>query len=286
MCSWSRRSWLPILLMPSPREVTVKVSFGQRLGPIEIDRMALGQGGLSDEPMWDSRVAEVRALRPRVIRLFIQEYFQLLPATGRDHFETLDRSVDTILKAGAKPLMCICFKPGVLFPTVDQDRVEPDDYAEWERLISSLVCTIATGGGDQILGGRQRAGHRRVGGLPVPVQARELRPLLPAHGRGHPPRRSRGPRGRTGAGEREVADPPRAPGRLRRRQDPPALHLLAHLQQRPGRVRGTIAYAKDLLKQHPRSSPRRSLTSGTWTCRIRRSTRGSSRATSSRPCGR
>src|SRR5262249_10482248 len=52
---------------------------------------------------------------------------------------TLDRSVDTILRAGAKPLMCICFKPGVLFPTVDQDRVEPEDYEEWERLITHLV---------------------------------------------------------------------------------------------------------------------------------------------------
>src|SRR4051794_9222407 len=80
---------------PQPREAAVKVSFGQHLAPLEIDRMALGQGGLSDEPMWESRVAEVRALRPRVIRLFIQEYFQLLPARGRDHFETLDRSVDT-----------------------------------------------------------------------------------------------------------------------------------------------------------------------------------------------
>src|SRR5262245_62626527 len=125
---------------PHPGEATVNVSFGQRLGPLEIDKMALGQGGLSDEPMWDSRVAEVRALRPRVIRLFIQEYFRLLPARGRDHFETLDRSVDTIWKTGAKPLMCFCFKPGALFPTVDQDRVEPDDYAEWERLISSLVA--------------------------------------------------------------------------------------------------------------------------------------------------
>ncbi len=118
---------------------TVKVGFGQRLGPLEIDRMALGQGGLSDEPMWDSRIAEVRSLKPRLIRLFVQEYFQLLPARGRDHFESLDRSVDTILKAGAKPLMCLCFKPGVLFGPADQDRVEPNDYGEWKRLIFSLV---------------------------------------------------------------------------------------------------------------------------------------------------
>src|SRR5690348_14727455 len=80
------------------REVTVKVSFGQPMGLMEIDRMSLGQGGLSDQPMWESRVAEVRALRPRLIRLFVQEYFQLLRAPGRTHFESLDRSVEAILK--------------------------------------------------------------------------------------------------------------------------------------------------------------------------------------------
>src|SRR5262245_15218270 len=91
-------------------EGSVRVLFGQPRGSLNIDRMALGQGGLSDEPMWENRVSEIRALRPRLIRLFIQEYFQPLPAKGRDHFETLDRSVDTIIKTGARPLMCICFK--------------------------------------------------------------------------------------------------------------------------------------------------------------------------------
>ena len=118
---------------------SVKVFCSERLGPLEIDRMALGQGGLSEEPMWSDRVAEIRALGPRLIRLFIQEYFDLLPEKGRYHFETLDRSVETILRTGAKPLMCICFKPRVLFPVVNQDIVEPNDYEEWERLIYNMV---------------------------------------------------------------------------------------------------------------------------------------------------
>src|SRR5919198_5236968 len=91
-----------------PQSARVSVSFTNRLEPLEIDRMALGQGGLSEEPMWDNRVAEIRALKPGVIRLFIQEYFDLLPERGRYHFDTLDHSVATILATGAKPLMCIC----------------------------------------------------------------------------------------------------------------------------------------------------------------------------------
>ena len=82
----------------------VRVMFTDRLGPLEIDKMALGQGGTSPEATWADRIAEIRALRPRVIRLFIQEYFDLLPERGRYHFETLDRNVDTILATGAKPL--------------------------------------------------------------------------------------------------------------------------------------------------------------------------------------
>jgi hypothetical protein len=124
---------------PTTHLPTVTVSFTNRLGPMRMDQMALGQGGLSDAPMWSDRVAEVRALHPRVIRLFVQEYFKLMPERGRYQFETLDRSVETILQSGARPLMCICFKPRVLFPQVNQDVVEPNDYAAWEDLIFDLV---------------------------------------------------------------------------------------------------------------------------------------------------
>src|SRR5205814_9123948 len=93
------------------RAATVAINTTQLTGPLDMGRMALGQGGLSEEPMWDSRAAEIRALRPRLVRLFIQAYFDLLPARGKYNFATLDRSVDLILKTGAKPLMNIDFKP-------------------------------------------------------------------------------------------------------------------------------------------------------------------------------
>lgn len=127
------------VMCASSSPVQVTVSLNERLGLMKMDQFALGQGGLSEEPMWDSRIAEIRALGPKIIRLFIQEYFDLLPARGKYHFDTLDRSVDTILKTGARPLMCICFKPRVLFPVVDHDIVEPNDYSQWEELIFQLV---------------------------------------------------------------------------------------------------------------------------------------------------
>jgi len=107
----------------------ISVSLNERLGPMAINQFALGQGGLSVEPMWDSRIAEIGALRPKIIRLFVQEYFDLMPEAGQYHFDSLDRSIDTILATGAKPLLALCFKPKVLFPEIDQDIVEPIDYA-------------------------------------------------------------------------------------------------------------------------------------------------------------
>jgi hypothetical protein len=132
-------AWEKLPLAGAEQSAHLQVDFSQRLGPMEMNRMALGQGGLSDKPTWADRVPEVRALHPKIIRLFVQEYFNLLPESGHFHFDTLDRSVDTILAAGAKPLMCLCFKPRILFPKIDQDIVEPNDYKAWENLIEELV---------------------------------------------------------------------------------------------------------------------------------------------------
>ena len=89
----------------------------------------------------------------------------------------------------------------VLFPTVDQDRVEPDDYGEWERLISSLVKHYRNrGAGIRYWEVANEPDIGESGGCPYRFKPESLRPLLPAHGRGHPPRRSRGTRGRPGPG--------------------------------------------------------------------------------------
>src|SRR5260370_29933249 len=82
-----------------PRVAAIKVFFNERLGPLEIDRMGLGQGGLSDEPMWDNRVPEIRALHPRLIRLFIQEYFNLFPKRrSEEHTSELQSHLNLVCR--------------------------------------------------------------------------------------------------------------------------------------------------------------------------------------------
>jgi xylan 1,4-beta-xylosidase len=127
------------VLHSQQRSATVQIAFAKKTGTLDPGRISLGQGGLSEEPMWDTRASEIRALHPKLVRLFIQEYFDLLPARGKYHFDTLDRSVDLIVKAGSKPLMNIDFKPRLLYPKIDQDTVEPNSWKDWEDLIYALV---------------------------------------------------------------------------------------------------------------------------------------------------
>ncbi|MCS7238131.1 MAG: hypothetical protein NZ899_07670 [Thermoguttaceae bacterium] len=143
---WMFTAWFGALVLAivpvgpvAGQKAEVMIDLADRLGPLEIGRIALGQGGLSEQPMFESRIPELRALRPKMIRLFIQEYFNLLPEPGKYDFAKLDRVVDVIRATGATPLMCICFKPPVLFPEINQDIVERNDYAAWEELIRQLV---------------------------------------------------------------------------------------------------------------------------------------------------
>ncbi len=127
------------LVFAQAPDTSLTVDFTNHLGPMKINRFSLGQTGDSSESMFADRTAEIRTLRPRVIRLFVQEYFDLLPEPGKYHFATLDASVDAILKAGATPLLCILLKPKVLFPRIDQNLVEPTSWKDWESLIYAMV---------------------------------------------------------------------------------------------------------------------------------------------------
>jgi len=236
----------------------VEVVFDERLGPSHIDRMALGQGGLSDEPMFDNRVAEIRALRPSLIRLFIQEYFDLLPERGRFHFDTLDRSVDTILKTGAKPLMAICFKPRVLFPEINQDIVEPNDYAAWEELVFQLVRHYRErGAGIRYWEVANEPDIGEDGGCPYRFKpesyVRYYQHTVAAILRADPDARVGGP---ALAGVRSRILPALLDAAATNGAATPLHFVSWHIYSSdPKAVRGTIDYAKDLLKKYPALQP-------------------------------
>ncbi len=119
--------------------VVLVVDTARTSGAIDLTRYALGQGGLSEQPMILDRADQIGQLHPRTIRLFVQEYFDLYPAHHKFHWTTLDRAIEAILATGAKPIMNLCFKPHVLYPQIKDEIVDPTDYGEWEELIYQLV---------------------------------------------------------------------------------------------------------------------------------------------------
>ncbi|HTE22929.1 GH39 family glycosyl hydrolase [Flavitalea sp.] len=123
----------------SAQETNLEVDFSKDLGPMRMEQMALGQGGLSEEPMLANRTTEIKALHPAIIRLFVSEYYEVLPQKGKYHFKTLDSMVNNILATGAKPFMSFCLKPKVFFPVIDHDIVEPNDYKGWEEFVFNVV---------------------------------------------------------------------------------------------------------------------------------------------------
>ena len=127
------------VMVAAQSTATIQVDITDPRGPMNISRFGLGQGGFAKEQAFNHRTAEIRMLKPAVIRLFLQEYYDLLPAPGKYHFSYLDAPIDDILATGAKPLLCITFKPKILFPKIDQDLTEPNSWTAWEDLVYHLV---------------------------------------------------------------------------------------------------------------------------------------------------
>lgn len=106
---------------------------------LDIGRFSIGQGGLSDLPTVADHAHELRNLNLKYIRLFVQEYYHVYPDHGVYDWRKLDKAVDAILDIGAKPVMCLCLKPRVLFPKLDDTVVHPERYDEWQTLIAEMV---------------------------------------------------------------------------------------------------------------------------------------------------
>jgi xylan 1,4-beta-xylosidase len=120
-------------------KVNLVIDTFRTLGPIDLSRYALGQGGLSDQPMIDDRIEQIRQLHPQTIHVFLQEYFNLYPAHHKYHWDTLDKTMEAIRATGASPVVSLCIKPRVLYPQVNDEITDPTDYAEWEELVYQVV---------------------------------------------------------------------------------------------------------------------------------------------------
>ncbi|MBN2584720.1 MAG: hypothetical protein JXL80_16780, partial [Planctomycetes bacterium] len=108
-------------------------------GPLETWRHALGHGGINSVPLPDAVVEGATLLRPRLIRIFIQEFFTIYRGSGRFDWSRLDPYMDALDRTGAKVVAAITIKPKALFPQIDAAQWRPRDVAEWQNVVAQLV---------------------------------------------------------------------------------------------------------------------------------------------------
>lgn len=117
----------------------VKVDADEEIGSLEIWRHSFGQGGINPIPLPIEAIEGIKKLHPRLLRIFIQEYFNIYRDDGTFHWEILDPYMDALAQTGAKIVGCITIKPRRLFPKIDQKVWQPTDIEEWQRVIYQLV---------------------------------------------------------------------------------------------------------------------------------------------------
>jgi xylan 1,4-beta-xylosidase len=120
-------------------QVEVLVNAEERLGPFEWWRHALSHGGINTKPLPERVVRGLAKLRPRLIRVFIQEHFRVYPERGRFDWSLLDPYMRALTATGAQVVAAITIKPKVLYPTVDHTIWRPTDWAEWQHVIREMV---------------------------------------------------------------------------------------------------------------------------------------------------
>ena len=120
-------------------QVDVLVEVHEGLGALEWWRHALSHGGINARPLPGRVVRGLAKLQPRLIRIFVQEHFNVYPEKGRFDWSLLDPFMDALAQTGAQVVAAITIKPKVLYPTVDHTIWRPTDWGEWQRVVREMV---------------------------------------------------------------------------------------------------------------------------------------------------
>ena len=119
--------------------IPVHVRCDEPAGAFEAYRHGIGHGGINCYPLPPKVRRGLAACKPRLVRTFIQEYFNVYPAHGVFDWSLLDPYMDSLAASGAKVVASLCIKPPVLYPAVNQLVVMPNDAAEWQTVVEALV---------------------------------------------------------------------------------------------------------------------------------------------------
>ena len=107
-------------------------------GEMNFGNHSFGIGGIHSMPMPDKVVSGMKRLKPKLARIFIQEFFYIYDGETLD-FTKLDAYMKAVSDTGADVMASICIKPYALYPTVDETVWRPNDVEKWQWVIYEMV---------------------------------------------------------------------------------------------------------------------------------------------------
>jgi hypothetical protein len=112
-------------------------------GPLDINFYhAFAQGGEETGNMLQPVMANIRTLKPKLIRLdHLYDYYNVVSNTGGQlsfNWTALDSVIDTILATGAKPLLALSYMPSVI--AKDGNIINPpNNWNDWALVIQKTI---------------------------------------------------------------------------------------------------------------------------------------------------
>lgn len=117
----------------------IEVELCESAGRFEGWRHAIGHGGINWLPLPENVAEGARALKPRLLRTFVQEYFSIYPEHGVYDWSRLDPYMESLSRTGADIVASIAIKPPILYPVIDESVWKPNDVREWQQVIEAVV---------------------------------------------------------------------------------------------------------------------------------------------------
>ncbi len=103
---------------------------------------AFSQGGEESVDMLAPVTAEVRALKPKIIRLdHLYDHYDVVGKNGNDltfNWSKLDAAVDTIIATGAKPLLVLSYMPAVIAKDGNITN-PPNNWDDWALVVQRTI---------------------------------------------------------------------------------------------------------------------------------------------------
>ena len=150
------REVVTLLTRASGTPANIVVNTKLILEPLDLDFYhAFAQGGEESNDMLQPVVNEVRALKPKLIRLdHLYDHYDVVSKSGSElsfNWSRLDQAVNSITATGAKPLLALSYMPSVI--AKDGNIINPpNNWDDWALVVQKTIEHYSGRGGKNMAG--------------------------------------------------------------------------------------------------------------------------------------